>query len=364
MEISQNTGLLIRAPQPTDWVAGKETGIVLTARNPKLDWSNWLPIPERQRGRGIETMACATYSALNSIETQIRWMMAAGMVSPTMIEKMQKLGYFDANCNLNFSDRFTAKMSGTTKQGNYLTAVWDSIRNHGLVPEEDWPSDVDNLRWEEYYKEIPQAVKDKAQKFREIFETKYEFVYSGSGKATDEIREHITQAPLQLASPVCSPWNTTAVIQSCTANIPQHATQIFGYQNEQIVQIYDTYDPFSKKLAWNYPMPYILKGVVDLKMPAEPSSPAWSHNFTKDIEFGQRSAEVTALQHALKLDGTFPASVRETGFYGLITAKAVNDYQRKYKIAPASVINVLGGTNSRVGSMTREKLNKQFNKNI
>jgi hypothetical protein len=361
MKIPENTGLLIRAPQPTDWIAGGETGIALTERNAKANWKDYIPGPERQKGRTIETMACVTYSALNLVETQIRWMIAAGMISNALVEKMQKLGYFDANCNLNFSDRFTAKMSGTGKTGNYLTAVWDSIRNHGLVPEKDWPSDVDKFTWDEYYKEIPQAIKDKAQKFREIFEVKYEFVFNGSGNSTDEIREHITQAPLQLAAPVCKPW-AGGVIKSCGSDIPQHATQIFGFNLGVEIDIFDTYDPFTKKLAWDYPMPYVLKGLVDLKVTQEPLFPTWTHNFTKDLEYGQRNSDVAALQHALKADGVFPANVLETGYYGLTTSKAVTEYQRKYKIAPETAILSLMGKSSRVGPMTRVVLNKQFNK--
>lgn len=361
MEIPQNTGVLIREPQPTDWIAGGETGIALTQRNAKANWKDYLPGPERQKGRRIETMACVTYSALNSVETQLRWMIAAGMIGNALAEKMRILGYFDANYSLNFSDRFTAKMSGTTKSGNYLTAVWDSIRNHGLVPENDWPGDIDNFTWDEYYQEIPQAIKDKAQKFREIFEIKYEFVFSRSGKATDKIRENMVQAPLQLAAPLCSPWNTQNIIQACGKTVATHATQMFAYQKNKTVEIFDTYEPFLKKLAWDYPMPYILKGLVDLKQAAEPTFPAWTHNFTRDIEYGQRNAEVAALQHALKADGVFPANVLETGFYGSITAKAVTEYQRKYKIAPETVIMALLGTSSRVGPMTRAVLNKQFN---
>jgi hypothetical protein len=359
MEIPENTGLLIRAPQPTDWIAGGETGIALTARNAKANWKDYLPGPERQKGRKVETMACVTYSALNSVETQIRWMIAAGMISNKLIEQMTALGYFDANCNLNFSDRFTAKMSGTGKSGNYLTAVWDSIRNHGLVPEKDWPGDVDNFTWDEYYKEIPQAIKDKAQKAREIFEVKYEFVWE-NGNGDKKIHSHLAQAPLQLAAPVCKPW-AGGTIKACGSTVPQHATQIFGYELGTSVEIFDTYDPFTKKLAWDYPMPYILKGLVDLKQAVTAPNTAWTHNFTRDIEFGQRSAEVAALQHALKIDGTFPANVQETGFYGLITAKAVTAYQRKYKVAPESVILSLLGTNNRVGPITRAKLNRQFN---
>ena len=111
-----NYGLQIKSKRPTDYFLGalNETEI-----NPSGDWENFLPIKEYQN-LGVETMACVTFSALNCLET---------------------LYNFKYKKEINWSDRFTAKMANTTHRGNWMTIVGDSIRHDGLVLEEDYPSD-------------------------------------------------------------------------------------------------------------------------------------------------------------------------------------------------------------------------------
>ena len=105
-------------------------------------------------------MACVTFSALNSLETQIKFL---------------------TNQNRELSDRFTAKMSETTTNGNYLYKVGDSIREHsdgsgdGVVDEIEWPMPV-GYTWAKYYEEIPQFVKDKGREFLKEWKIEYEFI--------------------------------------------------------------------------------------------------------------------------------------------------------------------------------------------
>jgi hypothetical protein len=47
------------------------------------------------------------------------------------------------------------------------------------------------------------------------------------------------------------------------------------------------------------------------------------------VKYGMTSADVVALQDALKAAGFFPASVKSTGWYGPITQRAVNAYLAK-----------------------------------
>lgn len=79
------------------------------------------------------------------------------------------------------------------------------------------------------------------------------------------------------------------------------------------------------------------------------------HTFTFDLDSGMSGAEVKHLQTALQLDGTFPASVPPTGFFGQITVQAVKDFQKKYNIANMGVTGF-----GRVGPKTRAKLNQLF----
>ena len=93
-----NRGVLL-GQRDTDWVAGV---IPFEEINPSGNWTPHLPPGEWQTNHVVDTMACVTFSALNSIETQIKFLTGQ---------------------SINYSDRFTAKMSGTTPQGNWLYKV-------------------------------------------------------------------------------------------------------------------------------------------------------------------------------------------------------------------------------------------------
>lgn len=87
--------------------------------------------------------------------------------------------------------------------------------------------------------------------------------------------------------------------------------------------------------------------------------PSFHHNFVSDLKFEQTGGDIIALQKALQLDGSFPATVPTTGFYGDITRRAVLAFQLKYMIAPLAELHALQGKT--VGPKTRAKLNTLFN---
>jgi len=127
--------------------------------------------------------------------------------------------------------------------------------------------------------------------------------------------------------------------------------------------MWDEYSSFKQGDAngliegWSYidlPNDWI-KEVKDL-----PPAQFFKYNFVKDIEKGQTSEDVRNLQIALKILKIFPATQKETGYYGSITQKAVLDFQYKYQVASVAEIRHVNGL--RVGPKTRKKLNELFNK--
>lgn len=72
----------------------------------------------------------------------------------------------------------------------------------------------------------------------------------------------------------------------------------------------------------------------------------------------QQLADVQKVQDVLKYEGLFPANVASTGYYGAVTAKAVDAYQRKYKIAPTSELDELQG--KQVGKKTIADINTRY----
>lgn len=368
-----NTGVLLQPPLPSDFIAGAETGIEPGIRLPSGDWRPFLSTDESQIGVYFDTMACVTFSALNCVEAQMDWLVANNLVPQAVLDELKTMGYFDANGKFNASDRFTAKMSGTTHQGNYLTAVWDSIRNHGILPESDWAYPRDQRTpvfvWEDFYAEIPQPLKDKALRFKQLFDIRYQWLVPGNGATQANFKSWLQLAPIQLATAVCSPWNTSDVIKACSLAVG-HATMMFSALNGWF-DIEDHYKPYQKRLALDYPIPNALQGVVYVKnapvpQPAPPPAtlpphaPDFKHAFNVDIKFGERSAEVKNLQDALKLDGCFPTNVLTTGFYGDVTRIAVLAFQKKYRVASPQELASLNG--KLVGVKTRAQLNSLFNK--
>jgi hypothetical protein len=188
-------------------------------------------------------MACVTFSALSSIETQTK----------------QQIGV-----EPNYSDRFIAKLSGTTPQGNYLDKVADTIRLIGVVKEEEWPKPA-NYTWDSYYADIPQDVINKAQKLNEAYEA-----ISGD-KAT--LQYHLKQCPLQII---------------VTKSVPTHAVCLVHIEGDT-AYYFDSYSPFLKTIPvsniYNYALKLVLKGQSMARVIREPKG-------TLRIEFGSGDKQI------------------------------------------------------------------------
>lgn len=85
----------------------------------------------------------------------------------------------------------------------------------------------------------------------------------------------------------------------------------------------------------------------------------FSYHFKSKMSLGQSSADIAALQTALKIDGVFPIGQKITGHYGEITRKAVYDFTVKYKVASLPELLLVRGR--WVGAKTLEKLNELYN---
>lgn len=198
----ENLGV-IEGVRPTDFVAG---ALPYEERLPSGDWRPYLVKEEHQYSDNIDTMACVSFSLNNSLEIQNKFLTGE---------------------EVNFSDRFLAKMSNTTPQGNWLNVVADTARNIGLVTEDLWPAPP-NYTWNSYYSSIPQEVINKAQKF----DISYEWIPTDLASLT----KHLKQAPLQIVVPV--PY-------------PNHAVVLVHLEGET-AYYFDTYSPHLKTMNFTY----------------------------------------------------------------------------------------------------------------
>jgi hypothetical protein len=82
------------------------------------------------------------------------------------------------------------------------------------------------------------------------------------------------------------------------------------------------------------------------------------YNFTLPLSYGQSGAEVVALQNVLKFESFFPAIIPSTGYFGSITASALQKWQVAHGIYDFA--NETNLTKIRLGSKSLAILNQVY----
>lgn len=164
---------------PEDWVFGalSEPGLVSI---PLAERFASLPLGEVQRSSAGDFRDCASRTLVNHIEALITYYYHHGMKAANK-EWLKEKGYVvlrDGKEVVEFSDRFIAILSGTTKNGNSLKAPVDAIYRYGLIPKVMLPKG-EHMEWEEYHdpNSITQAMKDLGAEFRKRLSLNYEKVH-------------------------------------------------------------------------------------------------------------------------------------------------------------------------------------------
>lgn len=231
-----NFGLIEEPRQENDYIAGIASPLSkVEVFKDGHGWGKYLPVPEMQFNGLTDYMDCVTESFTNCIEM------------------LQKAFY---NVQDNYSERFTAKLSGTTRQGNSLRNVAESGRKQGLVLETEWPRNKP-MTWEEYYATIPQAVIQKGLKFVKDWTINYEWI--------DETKEAFKQAlKYGLIQVTGYAWLGQDGIFYDWGRRANHAFVIYDYVEGEYWLAYDSYptdyeldnnstqQEFIKKIAWNF----------------------------------------------------------------------------------------------------------------
>lgn len=217
--MKEQSGFLYKL-NPTDYITGASP-IAWEILNPNGDWLGSLPLEEKQHNFTFDTMSCTTFSALNVLETLINYLINNDKLTVLQLEFLNQNGYI-VNKKVNFSDRFTAVMSGTMPEGNYFQNVMDSVRKDGLLPEKEFP--FSGSTWAEYHDKtkITDAMKTKAKNILEVFDFAYEWV--PITETSTELFDAFKQAPIQVA---------------VTKENPRHAIMLPKIDKE-----FETYKPY------------------------------------------------------------------------------------------------------------------------
>lgn len=207
-----------------DYVFGSYSKLSGEVINETGDWTPFLPTGELQAPR-FETNSCASQATNNAIET---------------------LTNFLFGTPINLSDRMTAKGSGTDPRvGNTPKKVADFLRKNWSAPETDWPMDgVQTI--DEYYKDLPAHLYDKAQKYRGDLTLGYEFV----NPSTANLKEALKRGTVTMSVSLMldengfyykpQGWRDNHLVQ--LAKIKENGNKI----------IFDSYEPFIKELRADF----------------------------------------------------------------------------------------------------------------
>lgn len=132
----------------------------LPVRNLKGDWSNYIPSPEWQVSLNdkpgdpaypVDSYACVSFSAIHCIESQIKFLIGQ---------------------TIDYSERALAELSGTTKQGNYISNVYDAIVKNGLILDSQWPT-LQKFDWPTFYQIIPSTITITGQGFDKQWDVEF-----------------------------------------------------------------------------------------------------------------------------------------------------------------------------------------------
>jgi len=189
-------------------------------------WLDYLPVYEYQN-LSFDKMACVTFSFLNILE---------------IISIRRYTHQFD------WSDRFTAKMSGTTFNGNYFYKVFSSALNDGLVSDLFWNSLIGNASWSEWYQEPSQLAKELAEQNKKELDIGMEWV--SEPLHPEKIMEALKYSPLWIS--LFAYGILKDGIYQKTDKMPNHAVTLIGYKEGEYWLIFDHYKGNEiRKVAWD-----------------------------------------------------------------------------------------------------------------
>lgn len=277
-------GVVIRKPEERDsrdYVRGLSSGITPVVNDPNKNWSQYLPAFVEQKYT-FDTNNCTGFSFVHTFEIQLNWLKATNKIAPEDLVWFQANGYIDQNGSFALSERFAGIIAGTTINGNSPWNLWKTASKQGILPRADLNYSFEQSQkfatqpemCGDYYDKsvITPQMKQKALQALQRLVIQYEWLGTGEWNDTtpvSAIEGALTQAPVQIAVPVCLPgWNESEVLL-CSAQEADHAVTLFAELSDDSWDIFDHYEPSTKDLSKGYFIPQAILGVVTPR-PAEP----------------------------------------------------------------------------------------------
>lgn len=205
-----------------------------TILNDKGDWRKYLPLGEHQHSRSsyFDTYGCTIYNTLQIIEILKRFL---------------------SNSRIDYSERFVYIGTETRPPGNNPHIIAEWIRHNGLVREIVLPFNEDILTLSQY--SSPHPLTDnylkEAKKWLANKDFKHEWVFKEGDKKykADILKEALRRSPIGVS--VVGWQERNGIYYKEEGQQDNHWTDLVAYEGDNPI-IYDSYEPFLKKLESHY----------------------------------------------------------------------------------------------------------------
>ena len=114
------------------------------------------------------------------------------------------------------------------------------------------------INWNDYYKPVLKNLIEQGEELGKYIEINYEWVYP---KEFNEIKRYGPHTTSVFAG---GRWNTSDIIPR-TNQRHNHATGSDGFEMNKYDDIFDSYNPFGKRVAWNYGLGMGMQFTISLK---------------------------------------------------------------------------------------------------
>lgn len=263
----KNTGVLPDVQDKKDWIAGEVSGLKYVVRIEDGNWGRdkWMPGPEKQKFYE-DTFGCTGYSLENSVSFQINRMIDLGMIEIKPIQ-----AWLDKDGKFNGNDAILNTMAGNTRRGNAMKNPLEVLRTKGLAPQSARALPPEPITWEKFHASVTDSERIAALKFFDYFDVAYERIPTRLHKdgmsyiTIENVRKYLKQAPLWVAMGWCPGWSGGNIVQACDEPV-SHATVIYNEnQLKDFMEVFDSYPPFTKRIADDYKVLYAYSVVITPK---------------------------------------------------------------------------------------------------
>ncbi len=232
-----NYGLIHVEPKPEDYHSEGRYRLAGGPLQLSGQWDDFLP-PDELQAQYTETSACVTFATLNCVEI------------------LERRIHGEAR---DWSDRFLAKLSNTTPQGNDPQKVSEVLRKEGCVIQDVWPYLPEHNTFDKFYSPIPYEIEVLAQA---QFKGDYNFGHQWVATDPQSMKTALQRSPLAVDVQAWSKGEDYYY----RAGPSTHLTVIYGYVPGRYWKCLDTYDNTHKKLKWDYGFTMVKEFTLDKRV--------------------------------------------------------------------------------------------------